>query len=77
MLLGFPQRVYSVHGPFKRFAELCPLQAIIDIHGTNNTLKLGLFLVGVVGCHRRLNIPQFAPVENSPPSPVEKSPGAV
>ena len=28
-------------------------------------------------CHRRLNIPQFAPVENSPPSPVEKSPGAV
>jgi hypothetical protein len=27
-------------------------------------------------CQRRLNIPQFPPVENSPIAPVEKSPGA-
>jgi hypothetical protein len=27
-------------------------------------------------CQRRLNIPQFPPVENSPIAPVEISPGA-
>ncbi|MEK7752703.1 MAG: hypothetical protein AAB654_12355, partial [Acidobacteriota bacterium] len=31
---------------------------------------------GASFCQRRLNIPQFPPVENSPLSPVEISPGA-
>jgi hypothetical protein len=32
--------------------------------------------VVLVSCQRRLNIPQFPPVEKSPLSPVEISPGA-
>ena len=73
---GDGEVVFKLSGRIDK-ENVAELQALIGAEVAGKHMVLDLKNVILVGqCQCRLKIPQFAPIENSPLSPVEISPGA-